>query len=172
MSVKMPSLISSLEEAKSGIRCFQDELNVLPGITDLLSSFQSWYAIADKDGNILFGPSKFIGYVGQTAESYREVNRHTDGRVTEALLGRWFTQVDSTSEQILINELARFLNRFGKKPNKRVRISTVNGVGLIPGNEAQEPNHGPGPVDAMLVMYRLLGEDEKKEFRRRLGREA
>lgn len=172
MTVQMPSLISSLEEAKSGILRFQDELNVLPGVVDLLSSFQSWYAIADKNGNILFGPSKFIGYDGLTAKRYRAVNKQTDGRVTEALLRRWFAQPDSTSEQLLISELARLLNRFGKKPNKRVRISTVNGVGLTPGNEAQESNYGPSPVDALLVMYRLLHADDQKEFRRRISRES
>ncbi|MDD3355208.1 hypothetical protein [Zoogloea sp.] len=172
MNDLMPSLVSSLDEAKSGIRRFQDELNVLPGVVDLLSSFQSWYAIADKDGRILFGPSKFIGYDGLTAERYREVNKWTDGRITEALLGRWFSQPDTTAEQVLINELSRLLNRFGKKPNKRVRISTVNGVGLIPGNGAQETIQGPSPVDALLVLYRLLNGDDQKEFRRRINRET
>lgn len=172
MSIQMPSLVSSLDGAKTEIHRFQDELNVLPGVVDLLSSFQSWYAIADKEGKILFGPSKFIGYEGLTAESYREVNQWTDGRVTEALLGRWFSQPDSNSEQILINELARLLNRFGKKPNKRVRISTVNGVGLIPGNAAQEITSGPSNVDALLAIYRLLGEEEQKEFRRRVNKES
>lgn len=171
MPAHIPSLITSLEEAKAGIRQFQDELTVLPGVVDLLSSFRSWYAITDEAGRILFGPSKFIGYVGLSAESYRAVNQLTNGRDTEALLERWFSQPDSASEEILIDELSRFLNRFGKRPNKRVRVSTIDGLGLIPGGTHQQAVQGPTPVDALLVMYRMLTADDQKEFRRRISKE-
>lgn len=171
MQVQLPPLISSLEEAQAGIRRFQDELNVLPGLVDLLSSFRSWYAIADQNGNIIFGPSKFIGYVGLSAKGYRAVNPLIDGRDTEALLKRWFNSPDSASEQVLIDELGRFLNRFGKRPNKLARISTVNGFGLIPGDTQQQKIQGPTPVDALFVMYRMLSTDEQKEFHRRINKE-
>lgn len=170
MSKLAPLLISSLSEAKDGIRRFHEELQTLPDLVDLLSSFQAWYAISDAEGQILMAPSKFIGYQGQTARSYRKVNRDTDGRATEGVLSRWFSQPDTVSEQVLIQELAKFLNRFGKKPNKRARVSTINGVSLTPGTVPDDQVTGISPLDAMLVFYQMLSSDDQRELRRRITR--
>ena len=172
MTKQIPPLISSLDEAKDGIRRFPDEVAALPGMADLLGSFQAWYAITDAEGHVLLAPSKFVGYQGLTAQTYLRVNRETDGRATEAVLSRWFSQPDTPSEQVLIEELAKFLNRFGKKPNKRARVSTINGVGLTPGvvTDTEKVSDSLRPLDAALVFYRMLSADDQREFRRRITR--
>lgn len=172
MAISLPPMITTLDEAKEGVYRFQKELRVLPGVVDLLSSFQSWYAIPDESGQPLFAPSKFIGYAGLTATAYREVNRMTDGRVTEAVLSRWFSQPSSAVEQALLQELAKFLNRYGKQPNKRARVSTLGGASLYIGTELDRGPVGPSQIDAMMVIYRMLPPEDQREFRRRINKEG
>jgi hypothetical protein len=170
MSSQLPLLINSASEAKDGIRRFQDELTCSSGIVDLLSSFQAWYAISDAEGRILLAPSKFIGYQGLTAETYRAVNRDIDGRATETVLSRWFSQPDTQSEQALIQALAKLLSRYGKKPNKRARVSTLNGLAPLTGAPGEQSSDGPSALDALMIFYRMLSEDDRREFRRRISR--
>lgn len=111
-----------------------------------------------------------MGYCDLSAQTYLQINRNTDGRDTEAVLRRWFSQPDAASEQLLIEELAKFLNKFGKKPNKRARVSTINGIALTHGRDAEGSPEGVAPLDAMMTFYRMLSADDQREFRRRIAR--
>ena len=162
-----PLLISSLDEARDGIRRFQEEL-ATSGIVDLLSSFRAWYAISDEGGRVLLAPSKFIGYQGLTARTYPQATRNGDGRAPETVLRRWFWQPSNSSERILIQELARMLSPLGRKPNKLARVSTIDGLDIIPGQRSAQPIDHGSLVDAMLVIYKTLPADDQLEFKRRI----
>ncbi|RBA56861.1 hypothetical protein DQ403_13165 [Stutzerimonas zhaodongensis] len=164
------SLINNVDQAKKNIRQFQIEMESPQQLVGLLGVFQAWYAIADDAGGLLFAPSKFIGYQDLTAQTYREAARETNGRDTEAVLSRWFKQPEGACEQVLIQELAKWLGRFGKKPNRSVRISTVQGATLIPGMPATEALASVTPVDAMMVFFQMLSAGDQREFRRRITR--
>lgn len=166
MSEQIPLLISSLDEAKDGIRRFHEELKS-PLLIDLLSAFRAWYAIEDTDGQILLAPSKFIGYQALTAQIYRENNQEFNGRDTEAVLSRWFSRPDTETEEFLHEKLAKLLSPFGKKPNRQARISTISGTSLVPG-AGSGLIEGGSSVDAMMAFYRMLSANDQQEFRKRI----
>ncbi len=170
MSKQNVSLINNIEQAKNNIWQFQIEMESPEQMVDLLGAFKAWYAIPDDKGDILFAPSKFIGYQDLTAQTYREAARETNGRDTEAVLSRWFKQPEGACEQVLIQELAKWLGRFGKKPNKSVRVSTTQGVTLTPGMSATEAPANANPVDAIMVFFQMLSVSDQREFRRRITR--
>jgi hypothetical protein len=172
MNPELPVHISSIQEAKNGIRRFQTELENGTNLGHLLSSFHAWYAIKDESGNVLYGPSKFIGYSDLTDDLYRQVSRETDGRVTEAVLSRLgFSQPTKDCELKLIEGLSKFLNTYGKQPNKRVRVSTIGGAPLEEGAIEGDVGHGPSVVDAFLVIFRSLSDGDQKELRRRINKD-
>src|SRR5207237_3916705 len=87
----------------------------------------AWYAIRGNNGRWLFGPSKFVGYAGITANRYLGPYERKDGKETERLLDEWFRTVDLDS--ILGRELEvqfrDFFSSYGKIPNKRRRINVA-----------------------------------------------
>ena len=67
------------------------------------------------NGTWLFGPSKFIGYAGNTAKAYLSAGNTLDSWQTEALLRVWFDVVppETPLGVELGNALRRFLNTRG-----------------------------------------------------------
>lgn len=131
-------------------------------LVDTLSHFRAWYAI-EHNGQWIFAPSKFIGYVNFDAHTYGENNRQIDGRVTEVALRPWFQEVNrSELGEALQEQLVEFLALFGKQPNSLARISILS--------ESLEEQSQPkiGWVDAMLALYAEMPEEAQKEFRRRI----
>lgn len=168
MTSQLPPFVSSLDEAFDGIRMFQTAI-ADPGMVEIASTYRAWYAIKEADGRVLLAPSKFIGYKGFTAQTYLQVNGVANGRQTEGVLGRWFQMPDAASEEFLMQELAKLLGRFGKRPNKLARVSTINGIALMSGEVVQEATEGIGSLEAMMTFYRMLSADEQREFRRRIA---
>ena len=105
-------LVNELVQVIENIRRYQTELDKgsdsADRLIELMTSAPQWYAL-ESNGQWLFAPSKFIGYVDNNAEDYKSIGR--DGRDTEDVLKRWFgvapTEVD--------DELRPALLRFHKK---------------------------------------------------------
>ena len=134
----MPELIDSLVQAIENIRRYQTQLR--PEVRksrDLIrrmTAARGWYAIEADNGTWLFAPSKFIGYVGLTAETYVEMSARgyqpaadrLDGRNTEPVLQQWFEPSARRADE-LENALRRFLvdghERSG--PNALARICVL-----------------------------------------------
>lgn len=120
----MSTLVSNERSALNNIRRFPRELKGNATLKSRLAYARAWYAHRDIEGEWHFGPSKFIGYEGMTAEEY--VNEEgRDGRVTERQLGQWFTQVpDGTPLHGELDQALRsFLERHGKMPSALYRIN-------------------------------------------------
>jgi hypothetical protein len=114
----------------SNIACFGTEVERSHALQKRLAYARSWYAYQDEEGQWRFGPSKFVGYDGMTAEGYIETAEDRDGRRTEAQLQQWFTAVDPESElgTQLSSALYGFLAAYGKAPSTKMRINVPNDV--------------------------------------------
>lgn len=170
MTTPSPLLITNLDDAKNGVLRFHHELEQADtaDFISLLGSFQAWYAIPGEDGQLLLAPGKFIGIQGMGVRHYRNISRNIDGRATEAVLARWFCPADATSSDLLLQTLASLLGRFGKKLNKRVRVSMLKGHSLSRDGFSPEAAPLPSPLEALLVFYGLLSVADQREFRRRI----
>lgn len=118
----MDSLVTNAEQALNNIRNFEMFLGESEEIQERLGYARAWYALRDGEG-WLFGNSKIIGYRGLTPQKY--LRGGFDGRQTEAILSKWFTEVPPSHplHTELFEALSSFLSKFGKKPSALARIS-------------------------------------------------
>ena len=129
----MPKLVDSAAQAVENIRRYQAEIRKSAALVGRMAYVRDWYAVEADDGTWLFGPSKFIGYEGLTAETYvemspkayRPLRDRLDGRMTEPVLQRWFEPPIHHADE-LEHALRRFLRNARREetaePNKRARI--------------------------------------------------
>ena len=166
----MPALASSPSVVSDAIHRFAREVRRSPELAGRLGYARAWYAEQRGDGRWSFGPSKFVGYEELDAETYLERSRRgLDGRRTEVQLGRWFREVDPSSElfALLSSKLSAFLAQHGKAPSQKLRISV--------GNEAYDVHlgirrdQGDSPlVDLVVAVATTLPSSELKTLRKRL----
>lgn len=120
-------LVADFRQVAENIRRYQDDLAANAGLVARMSRHPAWYALRGDNGRWLFGPSKFIGYVGITAKRYLGPYERNDGRETERVLNEWFQTVDLDS--VLGRELEvqfrEFFSSYGKIPHKLRRISVA-----------------------------------------------
>ena len=124
---------------------------------------RAWYALRSKEGWVL-APSKFIGYEGMDAETYRrERGTELDGRATEKVLDRWCDLVEQGHPQYgeLHAALAALFAQHGKTPNTLARISIVRGDGT-PAQAAPTDEL----VNLLAAVYRRLPATQQSAFRK------
>lgn len=122
-------LIESVEDVILNIKVFNEDLDTSESLISKLSFFTHWYYSEKLD---LFGPSKFIGYKGNTSDNYRKGTSRESGymcgTVTQPILSGLFDSVDSLDREKadkLYDKLEVFTNYYDKKPNKRAKIYIV-----------------------------------------------
>lgn len=135
-----------------------------PEIVKIIPHVQAWY-VTELDGEFLFGPSKFIGYVDMTPETYAAesgIDGRLDGRVTEKKLGPLAQLVTSDHSQYeaLHTALAEFCAGYGVFPNKRARISLLSRFG---GNAAATEAER---VTALKTLISSLSQQGKQDLKR------
>jgi|SRR5947209_7754657 len=127
---RLYAVASDLRGVLSNIARFGTEVERSRALQKRLAYARSWYACQYEEGQWRFGPSKFVGYDGMSAEGYIETAEDRDGRRTEAQLQQWFTAVDPASElgTQLSSALYGFLAAYGKAPSTKMRINVPNDV--------------------------------------------
>ena len=124
-------LVASPEQAIENILRYQAALEDAQRgakLRDLMSRVHAWYAVRADDGQWLFAPSKFVGYVDNTAASYFVERSSRDGRKTEDVLQQWFHTIEPGTRQsdTLGQALRDFLRSHGHSgPRKGARISLL-----------------------------------------------
>lgn len=128
MEFQLPSitLIDSVEDVILNIKVFNKDLDLSEYLISKLSYFRHWYYVEELD---LFGPSKFIGYKGNTSEEYRKGTNYESGYmsgiITQQRLTKLFDNIDtidSDRSDELHQKLEYFLGCYDKKPNKSAKI--------------------------------------------------
>jgi len=124
------AVVSDLQSVLLNIARFGTELQKSAALQKRLAYARCWYACQDNEGQWQFGPSKFVGYDGMTAECYIDSVEDRDGRRIEAQLQQWFTAVDPGSKlgSDLGSALYGFLAMYGKAPSTKMRISVAKKV--------------------------------------------
>jgi len=124
------AVASDLQGVLLNIARFGAELQKSAALQRRLAYARCWYACQDNEGRWQFGPSRFVGYDGMTADGYIHNAEDRDGRRTEAQLQQWFTAVDPGSKlgSELGSALYRFLAMYRKVPSTKMRISIPNKV--------------------------------------------
>jgi hypothetical protein len=120
----MSKIVSTAKQVGRNIRRFRAELDGNTELQSRLAYNRAWYADCDDKGDWHFGPSKFVGYQGMTAEEYVN-DEPRDGRQTERKLAAWFVQVPESDPlyEELSDLLVDFLEKFGKSPSTLMRIN-------------------------------------------------
>lgn len=163
--MKVSKLVQNRDEAIRNIHSFQGELERSQELQSRLAYCRAWYAIRQDDGTYLFGPSKFIGYSGMTAEEYVGPNNDRDGRRTESRLQDWFEEVTNPrAARLLESKLADYLAKFGKAPSKKARINVCR----------QPANIGAGAdsdellLNLLVAVLRRLSPEQRHWVRNRI----
>jgi hypothetical protein len=122
----MSTLVSTSKQALRNIARFGKELDGSADLQSRLAYARAWYAHLDDNGEWHFGPSKFCGYQGMTAEEYVNDDPR-DGRRTERQLAQWFTEVpeDDALYEELTEALTSLLAEYGKAPSAKMRINVT-----------------------------------------------
>jgi hypothetical protein len=122
------AVASDLQSVLLNIIRFGAELQNSATLQKRLAYARCWYACQDNEGHWQFGPSRFVGYDGMTADSYVDIAEGRDGCRAEAQLQQWFTVVDPASKlhSELGSALYSFLAMYGKAPSTKMRISVPN----------------------------------------------
>lgn len=166
--IGMSQLVVAPHQAIENILGFHKDLAGSMELQDRLPYARAWYAYQDDLGAWHFGPSKFIGYKGMTAQEYLDEDPR-DGRRTERQLRQWFSPLEPDSDVYheVNDALIEFLNRYGKTPSAKMRISITNehrekllteGAETIPSTV----------VDMMLAVARMLPPEQRERLRRNL----
>lgn len=151
----MTRLINSPDDAALGIKTYNEELETSIGLRERLAYVRAWYAVKTKNG-WNFGPSKFIGYQGLTANDY--LGGRLDGRKTEAQLAKWFQAVDNSTALYdeLYDALEDFLEAYGKEPSSAVRINVVDSNWDDALDEADDDDRNAKIVNLIVEVARSL----------------
>ena len=126
MNRMLSGVVVDAKSACANIRSFQKELGRDSDLANIMSYGRAWYACKGEHG-WLVGPSKFVGYADNDAQSYLRTHRERDGRITERVLSQWFEEVapGTAIYDELHAVLRQLFARFGKTPNKSLRISVL-----------------------------------------------
>ena len=119
-------VVTDKEHACANIRRFEKELGREKNLADIMSYGRAWYACKAANG-WLMAPSKFVGYADNDAQTYLATHRERDGRITERVLSQWFEEVapGTTIYEEMHIILRQLFARFGKTPNKSLRINVL-----------------------------------------------
>ncbi|EZP67425.1 hypothetical protein BV96_04374 [Sphingomonas paucimobilis] len=161
----MSTIVSTARDALNNIRRFPREVKNSTLLQGRLAYARAWYAHRDAEGDWHFGPSKFIGYEGMTAEEYAN-EEGRDGRITERQLGQWFNQVSRGTPLYdeLDKALRSFLEKYGKVPSALSRINVAA--------EVHDEHFGGAGVhddraiaDLLIAVARRLPQAERDRIR-------
>ena len=134
------ALVDSVDEVLDNIETFNAEIGEYEGLQNRLSQFKHWYYSKKLK---LFGPSKFVGYKSicnkkTNAGNYlraagvyvmiqgKKHYKAIDGRRTEPRLREALNLTCLPSQKELEDQLADFLNTYGKEPKKGATITIVD----------------------------------------------
>ncbi len=121
--------VSNPAQVATNIRNFNKEIAGSTELQSRLGQVHAWYALRTEEG-WQFGPSKFVGYAGNSAATYLKTYRESaDGRRTERVLETWFSPADPDSRlgHELFEALFRFLAQWGRAPRMGARLAVVPG---------------------------------------------
>lgn len=168
----MSKIVTSERQALANIRRFARELDASPGLQGRLGFPRAWYADKGADGTWHFGPSKFIGYDGMTADEYLDDDAR-DGRRTEKQLAQWFEEVPEGTDlhETLSSDLFALLGRYGKVPSAKMRINVLESVLLDYAAELdEEPRSDFGErIKAVLVLTEHWPKSAVERLRKALA---
>ncbi|ULB12266.1 hypothetical protein ORIO_20945 (plasmid) [Cereibacter azotoformans] len=119
-------LVTSAEEAVASIRTFQQAVDDSQALQERTGYARSWFVLTEA-GRSIYAPSKWVGYVGLSADDYVTNAAKLDGRKTEAVLRKWFVVLPTGSEQHAthLRALSDTLARFGKTPSTECRFNDL-----------------------------------------------
>ena len=159
----MPNLVTAVNQVEENIANYHEFLKGHVELQDRTSQNRAWYAIK-LDGVWTFGNSKIIGYTGLTPDEY--LSGVFDGRQTEAVLQKWFTEVGPGNAlfDILWKELADYLSQYRKSPSKLARINVLTSELSL--SEDEKSNL---ICDLIVAVAKEFDDETLKNLRKRLN---
>jgi len=166
----MAKLATNPNDVIEAITQFASKVEGSEGLQERLAYARAWYAVRDIDDNWVFGPSKFIGYKGLTANEYLHPRNTLDGRKTEAHIAQWFNEVGEKSplHEELWDKLADFLSVYGKEPSRKARINVLNEDRDKHIADLDGGDHHAKIVSLILEVTRGLPSTHLNELKKRL----
>jgi hypothetical protein len=160
--------VRSIGDVMATMDRFHRDLPTAPGLIARLGQAHAYYVIPDENGFNRFGFSKFLGYRGQTAESYLAQYKELSGINTEHALKDWFDEVKpgSTTYRMLFEELVEWMGKYGKKPrggqSQYTRLMVIKPEFI---KEAEEMRPDRRLLDLMIAVADLLPLAQRNQLR-------
>lgn len=126
-----------------------------PGIIDLLGKFRRWYAYKNQDNEWILAPSKFIGYLDVSVDTYLNQNNGFDGRETEKRLQSLSREPSKAELKATREKLSQMCASFGKKENKISSIRIIDSVDIPPQDVI---------VSSLITLINALPIESRKEI--------
>jgi hypothetical protein len=173
MTTSVPPIVTSVEDAVAGVFEYNQQIAKVSEdhpIIRTMAYARAWYAVRNADGTYLFGPSKFIGYIGNTPALYAEYNGkggEMDGRTTERALKNFSDPIDSGHPLFaeMMRSLAAFCARFGLTPSAAARLALLP----TPAPKGAPPEEGDAEyVDLIWRLVERLPRHARREIGQRL----
>ena len=168
----MLKLSESVESVKRNIDRYWKTARENPDLIKDAAKVRQWKAYRDSDGGWRFGPSRFVGYEGMTAERYIDRKKRSSGGLsgteTEKHLDQWEEGVPKGSKlhQQLLDALADFLGAAEIAVNRSARFSTLEAGHDIEAVKASDP--GDVEVEALVTLSKRLTPMHLRKLTRRL----
>lgn len=170
MTARMPPIVTNADDAVAGVLRYNEQITSVPldhPIIRTMAYARAWYAVRNADGTFLFGPSKFIGYAGNTAELYADyqgAGGGMDGRTTERALQNLADPVEPDYPLFaeMMRGLAALCARFDLAPSAAARLALLP----TPAPKGAPPEEGDS--EYVELIWRLV-ERLPKHARREIG---
>lgn len=161
----MMRLVTSAEEAVASIRSFQTAVDGSQALQERTGYARSWFVLNEADMSI-YAPSKWVGYVGLSADDYVANSNALNGRKTEAVLQNWFQVLPKGSEQHAshLRALSGILARFGKTPSTECRFNEL----AVPLNTKAAGDAEDRLLDLLVAVIGDLPGDARARLLKRL----
>ena len=164
----MAKLVKSFEEARSGIEALHDAVPTNLALADRLGQAHAFYTVQGKNGEALFGFSKYVGYAEMDPATYLRHYKALDGRNTEHALAPWFDEVrwGSPAYLDLYGKLTDWLAVYGKRPrngkSQHVRIMVAKPDAATDAAGAKEDRR---LLDLLIAVADSLPVGQRHELR-------
>lgn len=170
----MPKLTTSPDGVQDNIDRYWETAHDHPDLIKDAARVKKWKAYRTGEGEWRFGPSRFVGYKGMTAEKYVERKERADGGLngteTEAHLRKWTENVPHGSKlhHQLLDALTEFLADAGLNVGKGASFSLLTVEGAADDLDAFDTAHDDAEVDALVTLSKRLSEAQMQKLTRRL----
>lgn len=171
----MPSLSKSAASVQRNIDTYWETARAHPDLIKDAARVKQWKAYRTESGEWRFGPSRFVGYEGMTAEKYIQLKEMPyagglHGTETENHLRQWTEKVRQNQKlhHQLLDALDDFLSEAGVRVGSGANFSVMMVRGSSEFLDTSDTDRDDIEVEALVTLSKRLTAAQLEKLTRRL----